>query len=498
MKNIPHPITILFIVILLAAAATWLVPAGAYAKLVYEQEGAFALVRQGERVALPFKESTLDSLGMPAGLESFAQGETGKTLSVPGSFHRLPQNAQGLLAVVKAPLRGFQQTVEIILFLLLIGGFMSVFYATGALERGLQALATRMQGREGWLIIVLTFLFSFGGASFGMAEEGLAFYPILVPLFLAAGYDLLVPVAVIFGGAQLGLLSSFSNPFSTIIASNAAGVLWTDGMYTRLFLLFITSLLYIWYVARYASAVKKAPERSLVLRHDGAISSPFLAVVSPPEGGRALSGRCVGLLVLFVATFLTMVAGVIFFGWWLVEMSAVFLVASVLVGLIMQMNEKEFLAQFIKGAEGMVVVAFIIGTARGVGILLEDGNISDSLVYYPAQWISAMPPGLFIVGLLVFYMVLTFFIPSTSGIAVVTMPIMGSLATVAEVPGREIVNAYLFGMGIAGFVIPTGLALPSLSLVNVSLKTWWKFIGPVLPFLFVLCSLFLLAGVYLN
>jgi len=142
-------------------------------------------------------------------------------------------------------------------------------------------------------------------------------------------------------------------------------------------------------------------------------------------------------------------------------------------------------------------VAFIVGVARGVTIVLNNGHISDSILFYSAKLVSGMPPSLFIVVLLILYMGFTLFIASSSGMAVLTMPIIGGLAVIVNVPGREIVNTYLYGMGIMGFLTPTGLILPSLALANVSLKAWWKFIYPLLIILFILCALFLVIGIYL-
>ena len=220
------------------------------------------------------------------------------------------------------------------------------------------------------------------------------FYPIMVPLFLAAGYDLLVPVAVIFGGTQLGTLSSFTNPFSTIIASNAAGVNWTDGLWGRILMFAASTGITIWYIVRYAQKIKKDPTKSIVFRSDGVVKSPY-EIIDIPE-----------------------------------------------------------------------LVTPLPATA------------------------------LFIVLLLALYMVFTLFISSSSGMAVLTMPIIGALAIIVNVPGREIVNTYLYGMGIMGFMTPTGLILPSLALVNVSLKAWWKFIYPLLIMLFILCAFFLVIGIF--
>ena len=490
LKKLPTPITILMFVIILAAATTWLLPAGKYDTLAYHSGEYFELNSKEKAVSLPFTQHTLDSLHILIKLEKFASGDIKKPVSVPGSYQRLPSNAQGIVDVIQAPLKGIYDTVDIVLFILMIGGFINVFYSSGAMDKALIALSYSMKGQEAWLIIVLTFLFSLGGSSFGMAEEALVFYPVLIPLFLAAGYDLLVPVAVIHGGNTLGYFSSFSNPFSTIIASNAAGINWTDGLYGRLVILVITTGIFIAYVVRYAQKVKKDPTASLVYRTDGIVKSPY-PVIDENSEMQSLSRQTIILLLLFAATFITLITGVVFLDWWLLEMSALFVVAAVAVALVMRMGEREFMEKFIKGAESLLGVAFIIGVARGVTTILDAGNVSGSILYYASMLVNQMPPSLFIVSLLVIYMVLTLVIPSSSGMAVVTMPILGSLAFVAGVPGKDIVNSYLFGMGIMGLITPTGMLLPSLALANVSPKAWWKFIWPMLCVLFLFSVLWL-------
>jgi uncharacterized ion transporter superfamily protein YfcC len=494
-RKLFSPITILMIVIIIAALATWLVPAGRYNTLSFENN-TFKYNTDSSQIILPFTQTTLDSLHIFISPEKFVSGAIRKPVAVPETFHLLNKNAQGPIDILEAPLNGISDAIDIILFVLIIGGFMNVFHETGAMVKGLTSLSYKMKGREAWLIITLTFLFSFGGSSFGMAEEALVFYPVMVPLFLAAGYDLLVPVAVIFGGTQLGTLSSFTNPFATIIASNAAGVNWSDGLGERIVMFAVAGAITIWYLVRYAQKVKKDPTKSIVYRVDGNVVSPYESISS--DTSAALSSNTKFLLVLFLFTFLIMITGVVWFDWWLTEMSALFLAASILIAVITRTNEKIFLQQFIKGSENLLAVAFIIGVARGVTLVLNNGHISDSILFYSAKLVSGMPPSIFIVVLLILFMIFTLFISSTSGMAVLTMPIIGGLAVIVNVPGREIVNSYLFGMGIMGFMTPTGLILPSLALVNVSIKAWWKFIYPLLIMLFIVCSLFLIIGIYLN
>ena len=495
-RNLLSPVTILMIVIIIAAIATWLVPAGRYDTLSYNGK-SFIINTDSSELPLSFTKHISDSLNIHISPEKFESGAIRKPVAIPGTFHRLKKNPQGFIEILEAPLKGIIESVDIILFVLVIGGFMNVFHETGAMVKGLTVLSYSMKGKEAWLIIILTFLFSFAGSSYGMAEEALVFYPVMVPLFLAAGYDLLVPLAVIFAGTQLGTLSSFSNPFSTIIASNAAGVNWSEGLPARIFMFIASTAISIWYFVRYAQKIKKDPSKSIVYQVDGVVLSPYEKIDKGNENSGLLEPKTKFLLILFLLTFLTMITGVVWFDWWLTEMSALFLGSAILIAFIEHINEKKFINQFIKGAESLLGVAFIIGVARGVTLVLNNGQISDSILFYSAQLVSAMPPSVFIIVLLVLYMIFTLFISSSSGMAVLTMPVIGGLAVIVNVPGREIVNAYLFGMGIMGFLTPTGLILPSLALANVSLKAWWKFIYPLLIILFVLCALFLVVGIYI-
>ncbi len=495
-RSFPGPIPILMLVIILAAIGTWLLPAGQYNKLSVTGKN-FTMVTDSNEIALPLSQQTLDSLGIRIRLEKFTKGEIRKPVSVPGSFTKQKRNPQGFLAVLQAPIKGIIDSIDIILFTLIIGGFMYVFNETGAMVKGITWIAHTMKGREHWLIAILTSVFSFFAGSYGMAEEAIVFYPILVPLFLAAGYDLLVPLAIIFGGTSVGCIAAFTNPFSVIIASNAAGINWMDGLSQRLILWGIVTAIMVWYILRYAAKIKKDPTASLVHKIDGEVKSLYAVNISNESSTPKLDWKTKLLLFIYVGTFFSMIVGVVFLDWWTTEMSALFLGSAILIGIITGLKEKIFIQEFIKGAESLLGVAFIIGVARGVTIVLNEGHISDSILYYAANMVQGMEPAFFILGLLLFYIIFSLSIQSSSGMAVLTMPIIGALAILVNVPGREIVNSYMYGMCLMSFLAPTGLILPSLAMVNISLKTWVKFIMPLLVILLIVCMAALVIGIYL-
>lgn len=494
-RSLPTPITILMMVIILAAICTWFIPAGQYNKLKYDADvKVFHLTSPDGDTSLPAVQSTLDSLGIRIALNKFTNEEIRKPVSIPGTYRKLESNPQGFIETLQAPIKGIMDSIDIILFILIIGGFMYVFNETGAMVKGITSLSHSLKGREQWLIIILTLMFSFLAASYGMAEEALVFYPLLVPLFLAAGYDLIVPLAVIFGGTMLGGIPAFSNPFSTIIASNAAGINWMDGLVERLIMFGLCNVVLIWYILRYAKKVKEDPSLSLVKQIDGDVKPPYDTEIKMDGPPPALGWKNRFLIFIYLGTFIAMICGVVFLDWWTTEMSALFLASSVLVALIMRIKEKTFVREFIKGAESLLSVAFIVGIARAVTIVLNEGNVSDSILFHAANMVDGMPPAVFILILMVFYALFSFFISSSSGMAVLTMPIIGALIIIVNIPGREVVNSYNYGMALMSFVSPTGLILPSLALTGVSIKTWFKFVTPLMIILTLLCGGALIVG----
>jgi uncharacterized ion transporter superfamily protein YfcC len=495
--KLPTPITLMMLVIILAAVSTWLLPAGQYSKLSADGDSGFLITSKSGSTALPFTQQILDSLSIKIKLEKFKNGDITKPVSVPHTYQREKQKPQGFIAILQAPVKGIIDSIDIVLFIMFIGGFMQVFHSTGALMNGVKYLAQRMKGRERLLIIILICIFSFLGGSYGMDVESIVFYPVLVPLFIAAGYDLMVPLAIVFGGACIGYISSFTNPFSTIIASNAAGISWMDGLNGRLLYFVISTAILILYTLRYAAKVKKDASASIVYKVDGVVNSPFAETIENPDEKIKLGGKTKLLLLIFCLTFISMIGGIVFFNWWTIEMSAMFLSAALLVGIINRMNEKLFVSDFIKGMQGLLSVALIVGLARGVTIILNEGFVSDSILFYASSIVQHFSPVFFILLLLLFYFLFTFLISSSSGMAVLTMPIIAGLAIIVNVPGREVVNAYLFGMGVMFLITPTGSVFPALTMIQVSYKAWLKFIMPLIMILLLLSSVFLIVGIYL-
>ncbi len=494
-KSLPTPLTLLMLAIILAAITTWLLPAGQYSKLSADHSNAFVISSNAGTVSLPFSQQTLDSLSIKIPLQKFINGDIRKPISVPNTYVQLASRPQGIVQVLQAPVKGIVDSIDIALFILFIGGFMSVFNQTGAMFNGVKYLAQRMKGKERLLIVILVFIFSFLGGSYGMDVESIVFYPVLVPLFIAAAYDAMVPLAIVFGGAATGYVASFTNPFSAIIASNTAGINWSDGLYERLLFFVIATTMLAWYILRYAAKVKKDPMNSIVYKTDGLTKSPFEMHVDDGDALLKLSTKTKLLLLIFLLTFTSMIVGIVFFSWWTTEMSALFFGSAILVGIIDRVKEKVFVTEFVKGAQNLLSVALIIGLARGVTIILNEGLVGDSILFYASNLVQHFSPVFFILLLLLFYFFFAILVSSSSGMAVLTMPIIGALGIIVNIPGREIVNSYLFGIGIMFLISPTGSVFPALLMVQVSYKAWLKFITPFIIALLILSAIFLIVGI---
>ena len=497
MKKIKFPTahSILLLIAVAVAALTWIVPAGKYDTLAYEKDtNKFQVSSSESSTNIAATQFSLDSLNIQIPLENFTNGAIYKPINIPGTYQEIASSPQGAKALVMAPLKGIEATIDIILLVLIIGGLIGIVNATGAFEAGIASLAAALEGKEFILIILVTTLVAAGGTTFGLAEETIAFYPILIPIFLAAKYDALVATACIYIGSCFGTMASTINPFSVIIASNAAGINWTTGLIGRLIMLVVGLIICIWYITRYAQHVKKDPKHSIIYDQRDEIASMFPKMNG---SGQALTLKLSLVLLVFGSAFIVMVIGVSKLDWWFFEMTATFLVAAILIGIITRFKEADFVDTFMKGAADLLSVAFIIGIARGVTVLMEDGHISDTLLYYASNVTNGMNEGLFANTMLFVYSGLSFFIPSSSGMAVLTMPIMAPLADGVGVGREVVVNSYLFGMGLFHFVNPTGLILASLAIVKVGFDKWLKFIWPLLLILTLFTMVFLTVMVYL-
>ena len=454
----PTAYTILFLLIILVAVSTWLIPAGAYQYV----------------------------------------NET----PVAGTYHAVAQAPQGAGAVLKAAFSGFYDAVDVCVFILMVGGFLGVVMKTGAVDAGVGRIIQRLGGKEKWLIPILMIAFGLGGTTYGMWEETMAFYPLLIPVFLAAGYDAVVGISVILLGAGAGIISSTVNPFATGIAAGFAGVSLGEGILLRAIQWVVFEGAAIWFVMAYAARVKRNPARSVVGVGAGKLQANMEETVE-------FTPRRKVIMAVFTLTFLIMIYGVIPFdemglplpvlGWWFPELSALFLVSGVIIGLIDRMGEEEIAETYVAGCADLLGVALIIGISRGLTVLMNDGQITDTILHWGERALSGTGPVSFVLLVYLLYLPLTVLIPSSSGLATLSVPVVAPLGRFAGVGGDLVVTAFQSASGLVNIITPTAaVVMGALALGHVPYDKWVKYVWKLILYFFLLTLMFLVVGAVLG
>ncbi len=479
--TLPSAYTILFALIILAAIATWLVPAGAY---------------------------DLNEDGEPQ----------------PGTYHEVESNPQRIIVdSVTAPINGLYGiedatgninyynsgtlfgAIDVALFIIVIGGFLGVTMKTGAIQAGIGRLVARLRGRERWMIPILMTVFAIGGSTYGMAEESLAFYALVISVMIAAGYDAVTGAAIVLLGCGIGTLGSTINPFATGIASGFADVAISEGIIGRLIILIIGLGLGIFFVMRYADRVRRDPAMSIVndMREE---NEAHFAAKDQEESGSVMTSTHRTILIVFGLAFVVMMYAVIPWAdlgvdiptlyWWFPEMTASFLIFSILIGLIAGMRESELTSTFVTGAGELLGVALIIGIARGITVIMNNGQITDTVLHWAETALSDVGQAAFSIVMYLLFLPLSFLIPSSSGLATVAMPIMAPLASFVDVPAQFVVTAFQSASGLMNLFIPTSaVVMGGLAIARIPYGRYLRWVWPLLAMLGGLTILVLGAGV---
>ncbi|WP_300048022.1 YfcC family protein [Trueperella sp.] len=496
--RVPSAFTVLFVLTIIAALATWAIPAGQYAKLSYDADSSSLVLTppKGDPQSLPAEQESLEDLGVDLDITQFTSGSLNKPISVPGSYERLEQNPAGFTDVPSAMVRGTIEAVDVMVFIFVLGGLIGVVRKTGAFESGLVALTKRTKGHEFALIFFVAVFMLAGGSLCGLEEEAVAFYPILVPIFLALGYDSIVSVGAIFLAGSMGTTFSTVNPFSSVIASNAAGIQFTEGIWWRFSGLIVGGVVVVFYLHWYSKKVKDNPAFSYTWE-DHADFTKRWAMNSSMDDIKDFNWEKKIILVLFVSAFVIMVWGVMAAGWWFPQMAAAFLVIAIIIMLIAalgreKLSESALVDAFSEGASSLVAVSLIIGLARGINLVMNEGLISDTILNSLTTMVSGMSGPLFIIMLMLVFFILGFVVPSSSGLAVLAMPIFAPLADAVGMPRWIIVMAYQYGQYAMLFLAPTGLVMATLQMLNMKYSHWLRFVWPMVLFVLgfggVLCA----------
>ena len=455
--KMPHTLVIVFAIIILVSIATYFVPGGAYERAV---------------------------------------NEAGKTVVVDGTFSYVNSNPQGIFEILKAPLDGIVSAAEIIAFLFVVGGAINIVTRTKAIDLGIVRLVDRLKGREILIIPILTFIFSLGGAVFGMTEEAIPFISIILPLMLALGYDSILTVAVTYLGCIFGFSTAMLNPFTVHIAQNIAGVEIGSGVVYRTIVWVITTGVGISLLMLYANKIKKDPTKSLVYDLDLKKREKLEVNVHSHEEFTIQHKLILSLLVVAIGV---IVWGVLAKGFYIPEISAVFLAMGLLSGIIRRLSFNDMADAFIDGAKGMIGAAVIIGCAKGIVILAENAQIIDTVLYGLVGLIGKLPSLIAAYLMYIVQMIVNFFIISGSGQAAVTMPLLAPLGDLVGVQRQLSVLIFQLGDGFSNAIFPTsGILIASLGLAGVPYSKWVKWIIPIQTVMFILSLVFITVAMLMN
>lgn len=446
----PHVFIILFGLIVLVALTTYIIPAGEY-----------------DRV----------------------ENADGRTVVVDGTYHLVESNPTSFFGIFKAVHEGMVQGSSIIFFILIVGGAFGILSKTNAIEGTLGSLSRKMAGKEIYLIPVIMIFFALAGATFGMAEETIPFILILVPLAIRMGFDSMVGTAIVFVGAYTGFGAAFLNPFTVGVAQGIAELPLFSGLGVRIIVWVLFVTISIIYVVRYARKVKKDPKASIMYEEDRKRDQLETDLESQPR----MTKKHALIMGILVATLVGLAFGVIVYEWYITEIAALFLIMGITVGLIARLRVNQIATSFIKGCEEIITGALVVGLAYGILIVLENSFTIDTILYTVSGWVASLPTQLTVLGMYVTQCALNFVVPSGSGQAALTMPIMTPLADLTGVSRQTAVSAFQIGDGISNMLTPTnGAFMAGLAIAKISWTKWVKWIWPLLLIQYVVGGIVLI------
>ncbi len=451
--RIPHTLVLLFLIMIAALVATWLLPQGSF---------------------------------------QTAPDETGRMMVVPGSYavhdERVWLSPAALFTAVP---RALADSQAIIFFLLIVGGAIAVLRATGLIDALLGWLLRTIGSKPGVLILLGTAAFAAGSGTLGVSTEYIPFAAVLVGLCVAMRLDAMTAMGIMIGGYAVGYGVAWTNPYTVLVAQEIAELPPTSGIGYRLALFAPFVLISAHHVWRYARRVAADPGKSLMVGVD--TPAPEATAQTPFERRHAL----IALIVL--AAVAAMVYGISQHGWYLTELGALWLVVALAAGLLGRLGVDETAKRFASGAAELAVVALLVGFARSIALLLEDGQVLHTLVHAASMPLSRLGPELSAVGMLVMQTFINFFIPSGSGQAFATMPIMTPLADVAGIERQVAVLAFQFGDGFANLILPTNIVLMAiLGMAGVPYDRWFRFAWPLMVKLMLASALALVIAVWIG
>lgn len=443
--KVPHVYAIIFALMVIFAVLTWIVPSGSYQR--QEVNG------REVTVAGTYEQSE----------KTYIDEETGDEVDL----------RQGVFDVLQAPTRGIQEAIEVVAFILIVGGSFQVITKTGAITSGMGRVVRRFKNKDILIIPIAMVLFALGGTSFGMAEETLPFFAIFMPIMMAMGFDSMTAFMVVFVGARTGYIASTINPFNVLVAQGILGIQGNPQLWLRMIAWVVLTAVAITWVVLYARRVKKNPESSITFEDDIAKKVEFAADESALDA--EFTGRQKGVLAVFIAGMCLIIWGLVTQGWYMNEISAVFLAMGLLAGVIAGFSQDVIAQEFVAGIADFAFSAIVVGLARGILVIASDGMIIDTILNALATGLGGIPAVLFTTLLYAVENLLAILVPSSSGLAALTAPIFGPLTELMGLNPEAAVWALSMGSATMSLICPTSAILVAgLGVCKIKLGQWWK------------------------
>lgn len=434
--KIPHTYVLLFSLMVIAAVSTWVIPAGSYDRITRE----------------------------------------GRELIDANSYHPVAAKPAGIPALFLAFPRALAEVADIVFYIFIIGGAFGVLNRTGAIQTGINSLVRRLGGKRSALIIVLTLVFAIGGGSIGIAEETLVFLPALLMLARSLGYDSLMAGGIALVGANAGFASAFMNPFTVGVAQGIVGLPLFSGLTFRLILWAIMTAVTIAFLSRYASRVWAKPSISLMYELDKQREPMSTEASMEKFAGRHAAVLITALLALFL-----LAVGALRWNWGIRELSALFFGLSIVAGPVGRLSADETARSFIKGAAELTYAGLVVGLARSTLVILRDAQVMDTITQAMAATIQRWPSSISVIGIYIMQNLLHFIVPSGSGQAAVSMPILAPLGDLLGITRQTNVLAYQLGNGLTNVFIPTqGYFMAALGILQIPWSKWVRWLAPLL------------------
>ena len=471
--KIPHVFVLLTGVILVCSIATFFVPSGHYER---EERQVGPLTRN---VVIP---GSYESVPKHISAKGMVIGDDVEGKATPVSF----------LQFLTAIPRGMEGAADIIFFIFIIGGVFGILQATGTINAVLHGLLDRYSKSGPIVTIVLMVTVAIGGSTLGMGEEFIPLVPVFLIVSKELGYDRIYGLAIVMLAADIGFASATTNPFTVQIAQGIAELPLLSGLGFRLMFFAVALSVTIAYVLRYGARIKADPSKSIMA------GDPF-ELPDYDDHKVKLNARHIWIVVSSIIIFAFIIYAVQKMGWWLAEMGGGFMLMGFVAVAISRISIGDATKAFVKGMEDMVVAALVVGFAKGIQVVLVDGQIMDTLIYSAAAVLQNFPNYVAAFGMLIFQTTLNFFIPSGSGQAAVTMPLMAPLADVLGLTRQTAVFAFTCGDGFSNAIVPTsGVLMAMLSLSGIPWQKWVRFVLPLFLILMGISAVFLFIAVAIN